>query len=110
MFTNRDRQTFKFRAFIFLFSVSTSYVSFLNFTDFIKICSYRLESSTFSTSVADPDPGPGNFFGSGMENNRDLGFGMNIPDYFSKSLQTVIWVKNMVLEVLNANPVPGSFF
>jgi hypothetical protein len=68
-----------------------------------------MQYRTFSTSVANPDPGPGNFFGSGMENNPDSGSGMSIPNYFSESLQTVIWVKNMVLEVLNADPVPGSF-
>ncbi len=73
IFTNRDQQIFKFRALMFLFFVSTSCVSFLNFTDCTKICSYRLESSTFSTSVADPDPGSGSFFGSGMENNPDSG-------------------------------------
>ncbi len=27
------------------------------------------------------------------ENNPDPGFGMNIPDHFSESLETVLWVK-----------------
>ncbi len=32
--------------------------------------------------------------GSGMGKNQDQGSGMNIPDDFSESLETVFWVKN----------------
>ena len=52
-------------------------------------------------SVADPDPGSIAFLssGSGVRDgkNPDLGSGMNIPDHFSESLETVFGV-----------PDPGS--
>jgi hypothetical protein len=48
------------------------------------------------TGVVDPDPGPGAFLtpGSGMEKNQNPEFGMNIPDYFSESLETAFRAKN----------------
>jgi hypothetical protein len=39
-------------------------------------------------SFADPDPG------SEIEKNQDHKYGMNIPDHFSESLETVFGVKN----------------
>jgi hypothetical protein len=48
-------------------------------------------------SVADPDSGSGVFFspdqGSGLEKNQGPESGMNIPDHFSESLETVFRVK-----------------
>jgi hypothetical protein len=43
------------------------------------------------TIVANPDPGYGAFFtlGSGSEIVKKNGSGMNIPDHFSDSLETV---------------------
>jgi hypothetical protein len=43
-----------------------------------------------------------------MERNPDPdpGSGMNIPDYFSKSLETVFRVKNTL--IFHAGPDPGS--
>jgi hypothetical protein len=49
-------------------------------------------------SFADPDPGSSVFLtsgsGSGMEENGFGIWGMNIPNYFSGSLETFFWVKN----------------
>jgi hypothetical protein len=57
------------------------------------------------------DPDPGLFFtpGSGIrdgEKNQDPGPGINIPDNFSESLETVFRVK--ILKVFNDDPDPGS--
>jgi hypothetical protein len=59
----------------------------------------------YITSVANPDPGSGAFLtpGSGMGNKFGSGTRMNIEDHFSKSLETVCWVKNTDAD-------PGSFF
>jgi hypothetical protein len=47
-------------------------------------------------SVPDPDPGSGAFLTpvSGKRKKSGSGFGMNIPDHFSESLETVFRVKN----------------
>jgi hypothetical protein len=49
---------------------------------------------TENFGVADPDPGSGAFLthGSGSEMEKS-GSGMNIPDHFSESLETVFRVK-----------------
>jgi hypothetical protein len=47
-------------------------------------------------SVADPDPGSGAYFtpGSGMGKILIRIGGVNISDLFSRSSETVFWVKN----------------
>jgi hypothetical protein len=54
-------------------------------------------------SVADPDPGSSDFFTSasgirirdpGWKTNLDPGSGINIPNHFPESSETVFWVKN----------------
>ncbi len=44
--------------------------------------------------------------GSGMEKSPDSGSGMNIPDHFSESLETVLGLK--VLKFFDADPNLGS--
>jgi hypothetical protein len=48
-------------------------------------------------SDADPDPGYGALLtpGSGMGKKSGSGTGMDIPDHFSESLETVFRVKNI---------------
>jgi hypothetical protein len=43
-----------------------------------------------------------------MGKNPDPGSGMNIPDHFSESLDTVFSVKNTVPKFFDADPDPGS--
>ncbi len=49
--------------------------------------------------VKDPDPGSGDFLtnGSGIRirDGIKIGSGINIPDHFYKSLETVLWVENI---------------
>jgi hypothetical protein len=52
------------------------------------ICNGKPFQSAIRSSVVDPDPG------FGMEKNPDRGSGMNIPDHFSESLETVLRAKN----------------
>ncbi len=56
-------------------------------------------------------PGSGAFLTSGSgfrdgEKNPDPGSGIDIPDYFSESVEIVFWIKNT--KTL-AQPVPGSW-
>jgi hypothetical protein len=76
----------------------------------IKVCLILFISFCLKkTSVANPDLVSGAFLtpgsgirdgkksGSGMEKNPDPGSGMNIPDHFSESLETVFRAKNTSL-------------
>jgi hypothetical protein len=52
------------------------------------------------TSVADPNPGSGASLtpGSGIrDGGKKSGSGMNIPDHFSESLETVFMAKKLKL-------------
>ncbi len=61
-------------------------------------------------SVADPDPGSGTFLtsGSGIRKGKksDLGSGINIPDHFSKSLETFLGLKyvNSLMRIRISDP------
>jgi hypothetical protein len=57
----------------------------------------------FILFLADPD------LESGLEKNPDPGSesGMNIPDYFSESLEILFLDKNMVFKFFDADPDPG---
>ncbi len=59
-------------------------------------------------SIADPDPGSGALLtlGSGIRKGKKSGFGMNIPDHFSESLETVFRVINT--KILWYGSDPGS--
>jgi hypothetical protein len=54
------------------------------------------------------DPGSGDFLapGSGIRDGKKSGSGMNIPDYFSESLETVLGL--MILEFFYTNLDLGS--
>jgi hypothetical protein len=50
-------------------------------------------------SVADPDPGSGDFFipldqDSGMGKSQDPDPGRIFPDHISESLETIFWIKD----------------
>jgi hypothetical protein len=52
---------------------------------------FRSGSSDNLISVADPDPGSGDFLtGSGMEKNPYPGSGMNISDQIYERLKTIV--------------------
>jgi hypothetical protein len=59
----------------------------LKFDQIFSVADPNPRSSVFYLWIRDPDPG------SYMEKNPDPGSGMNIPDYFSESVETVFWVK-----------------
>jgi hypothetical protein len=42
----------------------------------------------------------------GKNQDSDPGSGMNIPDYNSKSLETIYWVENTLLKFFDADPDP----
>jgi hypothetical protein len=63
----------------------------------------------------DPDPDPGgpktcgSFSGSGSPNQDSdpgFGYGMNIPDHISESLETIFGLK--ILKFFDMDPDPGS--
>jgi hypothetical protein len=66
-------------------------------------------------SVAVRDPGSGAFLTPGSDSvwvkNQDpdprSGFGMNIPDHISESLETIFGLK--ILKPFDVHPDPGSF-
>jgi hypothetical protein len=62
-------------------------LSFLNRTD----CKTN-EKAVFRIRIRDPVPFRPQYPGSRMKKNPDPG--MNIPDHFSESFETVFWVKN----------------
>jgi hypothetical protein len=48
-------------------------------------------------------------FDPGIRDGKKSGSGMNIPDHFSESLETVFWIKNTLFYFFEADPAPGSF-
>jgi len=56
----------------------------------------------YSSSVADPNPGSGDFFPfSEMGKKSRSGSGMNNPDHISESLKTIVWVKIFLMRILD---------
>ncbi len=100
IFTNRDQQIFKFQTVIFF--VSTSRVCFLKLTN-KKFAVIGWNTVPFQPVLRIRIRDPVLFLGSEMEKYLVSGSGMNIPKKF--------FFINMVLEeVLNADPVPESFY
>ncbi len=60
---------------------------------------WRSFSECDKQSVADPDPGSGAFLslGSGMGKKSGSGSGMNNQDNFYDNLETIFWVKMLIL-------------
>jgi hypothetical protein len=48
--------------------------------------------------------------GSEIGKKSRAGSGMNIPDYISESLETIIWIKIRALIDADADPVYGNSF
>jgi hypothetical protein len=57
--------------------------------------------------VLQPDPGYSAYFDPWIRDGKKSGSGMNIPDNFSESLETVLGLK--ILKFFSAYPDPGSF-
>jgi hypothetical protein len=61
--------------------------------------------SVVSTSVADPDPRSGAFFDPWIQDPGSRS-GMNNADHISESLETIFWVKKILI-LFDADPGSG---
>jgi hypothetical protein len=74
-----------------------------------KVYSWFKKCSVLRIRIRDPvyfgplDPGSG----MGKNQDPDPGPGMNIPNHFSESLETIFWVK--ILKFSDADPGSGIF-